>query len=231
MMNFSNNMQHQAYLEISKRIMHSDYAPGDKISENSLEKDLGLGRTPIREALIRLRKDGLIEVIPQSGTYVSKIDLTVATNARFVRESIERKVMVEATAKSKPADVRNLQNIIKSQNMAIKSNDYKNFFNLDEDFHRSFYEMTNKKMVWNWLQTINIQLNRFRWLRLNLASLDWHKLVDDHHQLLLAVKDHAPEEAERLTINHLHLMLDEEQALVSAFPTYFTDTTETDAVL
>lgn len=229
-MNFSNNMQHQAYLEISRRIMHSDYAPGDKISENSLEKDLNLGRTPIREALIRLRKDGLIEVIPQSGTYVSKIDLTVATNARFVRESIERKVMVEAAAKAKTADIRNLQSVIKSQNVAIKNNDYRNFFNLDETFHRSFYEITDKKMVWNWLQTINVQLNRFRWLRLNLASLNWSSLVNDHNELLAAVKNHAPEEAERLTINHLHLMLDEEKALVTAFPTYFTDAT-TDAVL
>ncbi|MFD1672106.1 GntR family transcriptional regulator [Agrilactobacillus yilanensis] len=225
MMNFSNNMQHQAYLEISKRIMHSSYAPGDKISESSLEKDLDLGRTPIREALIRLRKDGLIEVIPQSGTYVSKINLDVAVNARFVRESIERKVMVEAASKAKTADIRALQNIVKAQHTAIKSNDYEAFFDLDEAFHRSFYEITDKKMVWDWLQTINVQLNRFRWLRLNLASLNWSKLVNDHNQLLAAVKAHEPEEAERLTINHLHLMLDEEQALVAAFPTYFSDDT------
>lgn len=223
MMNFTNNMQHQAYLEISKRILHSDYAPGDKISENSLEKDLNLGRTPIREALIRLRRDGLIEVIPQSGTYVSKIDLDVAINARFVRESIERKVMIEAAAKSKSTDIKKIQGIIEAQTIAIQNNNYKDFFDLDEAFHRSFYEITDKKMVWDWLQTINVQLNRFRWLRLSLTSLDWGKLVNDHKLLLTAVKHHAPEEAQRLTINHLHLMLDEEQVLITAFPTYFVD--------
>lgn len=226
MMNYSPNMQHQAYIEISQRILHATYAPGDKISENLLEKDLKLGRTPIREALIRLRRDGLIEVIPQSGTYVAKIDLTVASNARFIRESIERNVMVEAAAKAKTAHLKTMQKIIKAQQDTITDHDYDAFFDLDEAFHETFYEITDKKMVWDWLQTINMQLNRFRWLRLKLTSMNWQALLKDHKALLGAIKRHDPNEAQRLTVNHLHLMLDEEQALVAAFPTYFVTSSQ-----
>ncbi|MCD2256038.1 GntR family transcriptional regulator [Agrilactobacillus fermenti] len=217
------NMQSRAYQEIIKRILRAEYVPGEKISEKSLEADLQLGRTPIREALIQLRKDGLIEVIPQSGTYITKINIKRATDARFIRQSVERKIMVEAAAKATEANVQIVMANIDAQVTAAKAKDHDKFFELDEAFHYSFYQMTAKENVWDWLQTINIQLNRFRWLRLQITKLDWSSLITDHRHLLKAVATHDPEEAERLSMNHLHLMLEEEQPLFEAFPEYFTD--------
>lgn len=216
-----NNMQNKAYREINRRILRSVYAPGDKISESSLEQDLGLGRTPVREALIRLRRDGLINIVPQSGTYVSKIDLNEATNARFVRESVERKVMVEAAAVASEADMSALNDILEKQVDAAVKSDHEMFFELDEEFHQYFYKMTDKLIVWNWLQVTNAQLLRFRWLRLKVVQLNWNSLIKEHQKICQAVGNHDPEESERLAVNHLHLMIDEESNVLEIFPNYF----------
>lgn len=73
-----NNLQQQAYESIRKQIIYSELAPGSKISDKVLEEQLAIGRTPIREALIQLRNQELVKTIPQSGTYVSKIDIRSA---------------------------------------------------------------------------------------------------------------------------------------------------------
>lgn len=62
-----------------------------KISEKELEQRLTIGRTPICEAIIRLRREALIHVVPQSGTYISKISIKQIEEARFVRETLEKK--------------------------------------------------------------------------------------------------------------------------------------------
>ena len=92
------NLQNQAYNQITGKILRNEYRPGQKISQKNIEIDLQLGRTPVREALLRLRRDGLIYSIPQSGTFVTKIDLDAAINARFIRENLEAKIVSEAAA-------------------------------------------------------------------------------------------------------------------------------------
>ncbi|HEG3662218.1 TPA: GntR family transcriptional regulator, partial [Enterococcus faecium] len=93
------SLQNQAYQSIRQQIIYADLEPGKKVSEKKLEETLSIGRTPIREALIQLRHQGLVDTIPQSGNYISLIDLDLAKNARFVREHLERQIMLECCAK------------------------------------------------------------------------------------------------------------------------------------
>lgn len=215
------NLKLQAYSEILKRIINTEYQPGQRISEKNLSQELDIGRTPIREALLQLRQEGLINVIPQSGTYITKIDLQVAISARFIRESIETRVVKEATASYDTLAITKLNTIIANQKFFSKQKEFENFFREDEAFHRQFYLMTNHQQVWDWLQITNIQLNRFRMLRLKVKELPWENLINEHVNILKAVKNHDPEEAERLIANHLHLMIDEKDALLHTFPDYF----------
>ncbi|MCZ3393885.1 GntR family transcriptional regulator, partial [Enterococcus faecium] len=90
------NMRDNAYNQIKYRIIHFEYVPKQKISEKTISTELNLGRTPVREALIRIEREGLIEVVPQSGTYITQIDMRAAIEGRFVRECIEPNIMVNA---------------------------------------------------------------------------------------------------------------------------------------
>ncbi|MDN7144813.1 GntR family transcriptional regulator [Liquorilactobacillus mali] len=222
MLNTFMNLHDQAYKIILEKILTAEYEPGQKISEKEISDELEIGRTPIREAILRLRQEGLISVIPQSGTYVTKIDLKVATSARFIRESIETNVIKEVALKS---DVKTdqLHVIIDNQKHFSKQKQFEKFFSEDEDFHHEFYTLSGHDQVWEWLQTINTQLNRFRILRLKAANLPWNTLIQEHENLLKAVETHNVDAAESLISNHLHLMLDEEETLIKVFPDYFSN--------
>lgn len=217
------NLNLQAYNIILKKIINTTYKPGQKISEKDLIKELNIGRTPVREAILRLRQEGLVAAIPQSGTYVTKIDLRVAADARFVRESIETKVIREAANTSDELAINKLNIIIANQKFFTKQRQFEIFFSEDEAFHHEFYKMADRQQVWDWLQTINMQLNRFRMLRLTIEELPWEGLIQEHIAILRAVKNHEPDEAQRLLTKHLNLMLDEENDLLRVFPNYFTN--------
>ncbi|WP_281166058.1 GntR family transcriptional regulator [Liquorilactobacillus sicerae] len=222
MLNSVVNLKLKAYSEILKKIITAEYKPGQRISEKKLSEQLNIGRTPVREALLQLRQEGLIYAVPQSGTYITKIDLQSAISARFIRESIEVKIIKEASALNKDQIFIKLHTIINNQKLFSIQKNVEKFFEEDEKFHKEFYEITNHKQVWDWLQTINMQLNRYRMLSLKVKKLSWKNLIQQHENILQAVENHQPNEAELLIANHLHLMLDERKTLLQTFPEYFT---------
>ena len=81
------SLQDQAYNALRSKIIYAELKPGTRLSAIGLEKETGIGRTPIRESFVRLREQELVETRPKSGTYVSKISMERAENACFLRES------------------------------------------------------------------------------------------------------------------------------------------------
>ncbi len=216
------SMKEKVYNTILQRIISLAYLPGEKISEKNLSEELNIGRTPIREAILQLREEGLIKSVPQSGTYISKINLQKAKDARFLRESVETKIIQESIAKLNEYDLMVLQQIIDRQKLEVRTtHDDMRFFELDEQFHHYFYKATGRDQVWRWLQMSNMQLNRFRVLRLRSKSLSWETLVDEHEELLEAVTEKKTSKATKLISSHLHRMLTEEPTLRQDYADYF----------
>lgn len=203
------NFQDEAYEAIQRKIMHMELKPGERIVKKQLEQELGIGATPVREAILRLRREGLLSVLPQSGTFVAKISLTEVYQARFVRESIEKLVVAEVIPQITTDQLNNLYKLISLQAVYLHSNDYDSFFNLDEKFHKSFYMITQKNFVWNWLQVVNLQFNRFRYLRLEVTDLDWKQIFEDHSALVDSIANKQVERAMAIVSRHLH-MVDED---------------------
>lgn len=215
------SLQSQAYQAIRKQIIYADLEPGRKISEKALEEHLAIGRTPIREALIQLRQQELVYTIPQSGTYVSKISLVSAENARFVREQLEEQIMIECCSKLDTQTRIVLETILEEQEKAVKINDERAFFRADNLFHEACFEIAGRKEVWNWLDDHNTHLERFRWLRVTIQGLPWETIMEQHYDLLKALVDKKPEEARFQTGLHLHMMLKEQETVTQRYPEYF----------
>lgn len=95
------SLQDQSYHTIRRKIVYLDYKPGEKLGVKQLCDDLDMGRTPVREALVRLAQEGLVRTVPQSGTYVSPINLTLAESACYIREHLEKQVIVECCARAR----------------------------------------------------------------------------------------------------------------------------------
>ena len=217
-----NDLTGQAYDVILHKIIDADYKPGQKISVKRIEEDVQIGRTPIREALLQLRQEGLINIVPQSGTYISKIDMKEVLDARLVRACVEQRIMTEATTKQLTIEQKTiLQQLIQTQQIAMHNNDFVKFLTEDDQFHHYFYQITNHERIWDWLKVINVQFDRFRFLRLKVQQLSWSLLVSDHKDILNAVESNNIGEVQRITANHMHLMLKEESSLIKTFPDYF----------
>lgn len=222
------SLQNQAYQSIRRQIIYADLEPGKKVSEKMLEETLSIGRTPIREALIELRQQGLVDTIPKSGNYISLIDLDSAKNARFVREHLERQIMLECCAKMNDKNKNILAAVIAQQEEAVAQKNDRNFFFHDNLFHQACFEIAERQEVWEWLDDNNTHLERFRWLRVKTEGLKWERIMDQHYQLFHALTHQDPEEANFLTSLHLHLMLDEQNVVLSTHPDYFKNIESTE---
>lgn len=218
--------QSVAYQRLRDDIVHCRLKPGQKLSAKALEEELGVGRTPIRESLVRLNELGIVYTVPQSGTFVSKIDMDRAESARYMREHLEKRVAVESCALVDNEQLKQVCQLIEDQETAICEDDAEKFFNLDNAFHEFFFTVAGRHDVWVWVNAFNVDLERYRWLRNQVQELDWGIIMEQHRQIYRALAARDTDEMSYASTAHLHLMIDEQEAVVDAFPNYFKNVTQ-----
>src|SRR3954452_16719291 len=106
------------YERLRDAIVSTELEPGRQISENELAEMLGVSRTPVREAVAKLRDDQLVEVVPQLGTFVSRISVAGVDDAQFLREALECSAVRLAAERVDKADVATLHALIARQESA-----------------------------------------------------------------------------------------------------------------
>lgn len=217
----SENQQSQAYEAIRRGIVEFRYQPGERLSAKRVREELGVGRTPVRESIVRLQQEGLVFTKPKSGSYVSLVNLENAENARFLRSHAERAVAIECCSRATYFDLRDIASSITQQEMAMEAHDQRAFFDADNQMHALLYRIANRERSWIWLESIGYDLDRFRWLHVKARGLAWESILNEHRALLQAIERHQAEEAGYVIEHHLHVMLDEKDAVLSAFPQFF----------
>src|ERR687895_101911 len=108
----------QAYAALREAIVRAELEPGRQLSENELAARLGVSRTPIREALVRLRDERLVEIVPQLGTFVTLISPDAIADAQFIREALECSAIRLATENASERDLEELQANLAAQDRA-----------------------------------------------------------------------------------------------------------------
>ena len=174
------SLQDQSYHTIRRKIVYLDYKPGEKLGVKQLCDDLDMGRTPVREALVRLAQEGLVRTVPQSGTYVSPINLTLAESACYIREHLEKQVIVECCARATSAGIEQLDRAIALQEKAMAEEDRIGFFLSDNLMHRMIFSIACRSTVWSWLDFIFslkspvfIGVSGVEWLKSTLHHPSW----------------------------------------------------------
>lgn len=216
-------MQDVAYNSILNQILSLKLTPGQRVSDKDFEMELGMSRTPVREAMLRLDRNGLLLTVPQSGTYVTKIDLKKALDARYVRQLLEKSIIKELTETGTTEDFEQLEHIVALQDLAIKKKDTDLFFKLDNEFHSLMYKLVNRENIWNWLGTFSNDLTRFRSLRTKDTSLSLSLLSKEHLNILKSIKSGDSQKSAALIGQHLNLMLSEKSEVLKTFPDYFVN--------
>ena len=150
------------YQVLRSNIIKLHLKPAQRISENEISEALGVSRTPVREAFIRLAEDGLIKITPQKRSIVSPIDLDQAEEARFVRLALEKTVIKEASGRLSELDRAELLTNIETQHECQRLKDYDRMLAADNDFHRLIFRACGKERSWHFIKKLDFNYDRLR---------------------------------------------------------------------
>ncbi|MCW3790642.1 GntR family transcriptional regulator [Paenibacillus amylolyticus] len=209
-----------SYNLLKERILHLELKPGTKISEKEIADELQVSRTPVREAFMKLAEEELLDIIPQSGTIVSHINLEHVEEGRFMREKMEKEIVTLACA-SFPEEFRfRLETNIAMQEVCIGKNNFYRLFELDEEFHQILFQGTGKLRTWKMLQQLNIPFNRLRLLRLAEDS-NLEVIISQHKEIYRLITERKTEQAVQVMEAHLRLVVIEQESIKAKYPHYF----------
>jgi DNA-binding GntR family transcriptional regulator len=210
----------QVYSVLRDAVVQGTFEPGRRLSENELAEMLGVSRTPIREALVRLADDRLVEIAPQLGTFVSRISETAIADAQFIREALECAAVRLAAGKATREDLAALDGIVTRQREVSARQDFDRFFVLDEEFHGALVTLSGHGIAWSLAQRANGHLDRVR--RLSLPQPRYlTEMVAEHELVVEAVRRGDADAAELAMRHHLRMVLSALSAIRDEHPDYF----------
>ncbi|MEP3278346.1 MAG: GntR family transcriptional regulator [Stappiaceae bacterium] len=203
---------------LRSRIVCNDLKPNSKISETEVAQHYDVSRQPVREAFITLVREGLLEIRPQRGTFVRKIDYSAVLDARFVREAVEADIVKLLADKSDPALVSELRSQLKQQENVSRTNPQK-FIELDEYFHKTLADAAGKVNAWLHIDSLKSQMDRVRFLSFECFPIQ--TLIGHHEQIVDFIEKQDQVGAEIAMRRHLQEILKSLPVIRKLCPDYF----------
>lgn len=208
-----------AFRTLRDNIVSLELKPGTQISENEIAAELGLSRTPVREAIIDLSKASIIEIFPQKGSYVTLIDQRMVEESRFVRDVLDKAVIRLACESAKQESLDEMEENLHLQQFYLEKGDADRLLNLDNRFHRLIYIAADKETTYQMRSSMMLHFDRVR--KLSLATVKNLKIVQDHREMLDAIKAGEQELAASLVDKHLKRYQLDELWMRKEHPEYF----------
>ena len=194
------------YKQIKAMILNQQLKPGEVLTEAKLSTLLGVSRTPIREALLKLEAQRLITIEKNKGARVSELSLNDLYEAYKIRLALEKVVIEEAIARASFEDILLLENNLDLQKTNSQNEDFNAFIKLDEKFHKILVKMSGLKQVWSIIDSLRSSLARIRHLSDHSAA-HTSKLIAQHEQIFLGIKNKDAVKATRSLEIHLNELL------------------------
>jgi GntR family transcriptional regulator, rspAB operon transcriptional repressor len=208
------------YEKLREEIVAMRLLPGVALHEGQLTEKFGVSRTPVREALIRLVKEGLVDVFPQSGTFVAPIPLGEIPEAMIIRRALER-ITVERAAETMDATGRDLlDTTLERQRLCAADEDYEAFHQADEAFHEAIASIAGYPGIWKLLKQTKAHMDRYRRLTLPVPGR-MACVIREHKKIFVALKKGHAREAQLAMRRHLDAVLPPTEQLRGRYPTYF----------
>ena len=209
----------QAYQVLRSAIISTVIPPGTMISENKICAAIGASRTPIRDAILRLSEEGLVEVYPQRGSNVAPISLSRVYEGHFVRRALELAVIREAAKKWTKEDTQKIKEIIAAQR---KATDPVEILRLDDKFHEYFCQVAGLENIWHTIQSAKSHLDRVRHLAVPVRG-NQDKVIAEHSRVLEALEAGDVRAAVKHHREHLDTVYETIERLAEKHDDIFSD--------
>jgi len=212
----------QVFERLRGMIISLELPPGSPLSRAALAEQFGVSSTPIRDALMRLEEEGLVDVFPQYATVVSRVDVRLAQQAHFLRQAVELEIVRGLAIRHDAAVAADLNRTIALQQQFAKAGDFEKFMAADNEFHAQLYAASDKQDIWVLVKSRSGHIDRLR--RLHLPSPGKAQDIVRHHKLIAkAIGAGEPDEAQKYLRTHLSGTLSELEQIRARHPEYLSD--------
>jgi DNA-binding GntR family transcriptional regulator len=206
-----------AYEHIRQAIMSGRCSPGQDLVEETLAKELGVSRTPVREALRELEQEGLVEIIPFKGARVMTQTIKDIFDIFDIKIRLEGLCASHAATRSSKATSAKLLEEAKAMALAAKSRDMKAYLESDERYHQAIYEGAKSERARKIIEDLNAQWHR---MHQGMAAIEsrMDTAAEEHRRIAEAIKSGDAELSESEMRNHLENLRHAIKVLVDEFP-------------
>ena len=209
-----------AFRTLKENIIQLELEPGSMVSENELAMQMGLSRTPVREALMALAKVRLIEVYPQRGSAVAAIDYDLVEEACFMRGVLEVAVVELVCKMASKEQIVELEDNVALQERYLADGRMEALMQLDNDLHKLMFAIANKQQTWDMLSGFTVHFDRVRRMALDSPRND--RNVADHRAIVEAIAARDVQAAREAMETHLNRYRVDEVLLRDRYPaSYF----------
>jgi DNA-binding GntR family transcriptional regulator len=208
------------YSDLKSELVSLQRRPGDAISESEIALSYGVSRTPVREAILKLSDEGLVEIFPQSGIFVSRIPIAALPESIVIRKSLEETTARLAAQRASSSQILTLHAIVERQREADAADDRKAFHQADEAFHATIADVAGYPGIWKFIQQVKIHVDRYRLLTLPVAGR-MTEVIAEHEPILAAIEAHDPDRARIAMDRHLERLLGDIAATQNVNPEFF----------
>ena len=216
------------YRELRRQIVTMRLKPKSKLCEEDLAKIYKISRTPIRDVLKKLEHDGLLEVHPKKGSFVTTIDLSEVTDDMYIRSSVEYQVMLDLMKYATPGDIMQLTMMIDDQSKLFDINKLydkdefaRNYYNFDNNFHAALYGKVNKLSVLEIINTTRPCYARYRFLTYLRDEIEIENLFEIHRKLVDCIQLKDKDMLSKIVTEHNFSGLNGIEKVREAHPEYF----------
>jgi DNA-binding GntR family transcriptional regulator len=218
------------YFSLRKNIVNLNLKPGEALNVKVISEKLGVSRTPVRDAFIKLEKEGLVDVFPQKGTSVSKIDLKRVDEEKFIRESLEEKAIGLFMADQPSAALARLSSNLGMQRECERRNDCLGFLECDDEFHGILFLSAGKEMSWKLIQNMSGHYRRVRLMSLWDGGV-LSGVLAQHEAIFRHIQEGSLGAVLETLSTHFTKIAVDEQNLMQSYPGYFKEQADGDFLM
>lgn len=215
------------YNTLRQRILHLELPPGTMVSEIETSKEFSVSRTPIRDAFKALVNEGLLEVRPHIGTFVTPIDLNQVSDLLYIREVMEKAILKSLALSFDPSQEFKLRHILHTQKSLIEQTSLspqefaKAFVKSDYEFHQALCTLTGKTTLIPYFESISAHYKRFSIFSIAEYKPSAETLYLEHVHLLNHIKTKNIQELDSALTHHIYNDFNHMINTIYDYPNYF----------
>lgn len=217
----------QVYRQLRNEILHLELPPGSSIGEIETAARFQTSRTPVRDAFKILEIEGLLEIKPHIGTFVSHIDLRTVSDILYMRCTMEQAIFKELSQTLNKSQEYKICLLLQKQKELLESDVpleemARTFIVHDNEFHYALYDLAGRKNISLFYSAVNSQYERFRTF-INLGGKDeLQRLYNEHEQIWNCIVSKDLEKLDDCISHHLYDGFNSSMKVIRDYPDYFT---------